>query len=142
MNKAGSRVFLSYARADQQQARKIADHLREAGYRVWDPEQEILPGSDWASQLTKALNSAEAVVVFISPDAMSSRQVSHEIEYALGARHLRGRLIPVVLRDTKDAPWILQSLEPLRYENPAKTGREIVRLLSEPVDVPQAKRSA
>src|SRR5712692_4914060 len=142
MRKTGSKVFLSYDRADREPARKIADHLREAGFQVWDPEQEILPGSDWTSLLRKALESAVAVVVFISPKAVESRSVSREIEYALGAKHLRGRLIPVVLRPTKAAPWILRFLQPVRYEGPSKTSQQIVEILSQPADVPQAKRRA
>jgi hypothetical protein len=78
-------------------------------------------------------------VVFISPDAMASRSVSHEIEYALGAKHLRGRLIPVTIRPTKDAPWILGSLQSVRYKSPDKTGRQIVELLARSHDAPEAK---
>lgn len=137
-----SKIFLSYARSDQEPVQQIGTLLREAGLDVWDPEHEILPGSDWTRELKSALDSSEAVVVFISPEAMESRSVSHEIEYALGAKHLSGRLIPVVLRPTKAAPWILNSLQPIRYENPAKTGREIVDLLSQPSHGPQAKRRA
>jgi hypothetical protein len=132
MNKAGERIFLSYAMTDREPARKIADYLRGAGFQVWDPEQEILPGADWTSDLKKALESALAVVVFISPEAMRTRSISHEIEYALGAKHLRGRLIPVVVRPTKDVPWILDSLQQFRYEGPSKTGQLIVELLSQP----------
>ena len=139
MTKTGSKIFLSYSGADREAAQKIAVHLREGGLQVWDPEMEILPGSDFTSTLKKALDSVEAVVVLISPEALESRSVSLEIEYALGAKRLRGRLIPVFLRPTKDAPWILQSLQPVRHENPAKTGKQILELLSQPVDVPQAK---
>jgi hypothetical protein len=142
MSKTGRRIFLSYARADREPARRIAEHLLEAGFQIWDPEREILPGSDWTSSLKRALDAALAMVVFISPEAMESGSVSREIEYALGAKHLRGRLIPVALRPAKEAPWILQALQPVRYESPGKTGRQIVKLLSQPVDVPQAKRSA
>jgi TIR domain-containing protein len=142
MSSTAKKVFLSYARADVEPARKVADHLREAGIPVWDPEVEILPGSDWPSALKKALDSALAMVVFISPEAIESRSVSREIEYALGAKHLRGRLIPVILRPAKDAPWILDSLQPVRYDSPDRTGKRIVKLLSQPVHVPQARRSA
>lgn len=133
------RIFLSYARADRDQARKLAQHLREAGLEVWDPEQELLPGSDFTAALKEALGKAEAVVVLISPDAMESRSVSHEIEYALGARHLRGRLIPVVLRPTKEIPWILNTLHMIRYDSPGKTSRHIAELLTHSHDAPQAK---
>ena len=113
-----------------------------AGFPVWDPEQEILPGSEWTSPLRKALDSASAFIVFISPEAMQSPWISREIEYALAAKHLRGRLIPVVVRPTKDAPWILQSLRSVRYEGPSKTGQQIVELLSQPIDTSHAKRRA
>ncbi|MEX5217601.1 MAG: toll/interleukin-1 receptor domain-containing protein [Nitrospiraceae bacterium] len=133
------RVFLSYARADRDQARKLAHHLREAGLDVWDPEREILPGSDFTSALKEALEKAEAVVVLISPEAMESRSVSLEIEYALGARHLRGRLIPVVIRPTKEIPWILNTLHMIRYDRPGKTSQHIAELLTHSQDDLQAK---
>ena len=140
--KKGSKVFLSYARSDREPARRIAGRLRKAGFEVWDPERELLPGGDWTSELKAALGSADAFVVLMSPEAMESRYLSYEIEYALGAKHLRGRLIPVMVRPTKDAPWILNSLQPVRYQGPSKTGDQIVHLLTQPVDAPQASRRA
>jgi hypothetical protein len=139
--KAG-KVFLSYARPDRDPAQKIGHHLRQAGFDIWDPEEEILPGADWSADLKIALDSADAVVVFISPEGMASRSVSYEIQYALGAKHLRRRLIPVVMRPTKDAPWILESLESVTYQNPAKTGRQIADLLSHSHDAEEAKSRA
>jgi hypothetical protein len=124
-------VFFSYARSDKDLVQKVAQQLRQEGLEVWDPDERILPGANWTDELKEALESAGALVVFISPDAMASRSVSYEIEYALGARHLRGRLIPVTIRPTKDAPWILDSLQSIRYRSPKKTGRQIVQLLSQ-----------
>jgi hypothetical protein len=132
-------VFLSYARSDRDLVQKIGRELSEAGLEVWDPDQKILPGADWTAELKAALDSASALVVFISPDAMASRSVSHEIEYALGAKHLRGRLIPVTIRPTKDAPWILDSLRTVQYQSPGKTGRQIAELLAESPNAPEAK---
>ncbi len=139
MPKKANSVFLSYARSDRKLVQKIGKHLREAGLEIWDPDESILPGSNWPAELQAGLDSAGALVVFISPEAMESRSVSYEIEYALVARHLRGRLIPVTIKPTKDAPWILNSLPSIRYEGPSKTGKQIVHLLSQPYDVPAAK---
>jgi hypothetical protein len=136
--KAGT-VFLSYARSDRDLVKKIRHELSEAGWKVWDPDQNILPGANWTAELQAALDSASALVVFISPEAMASRSVSHEIEYALGAKHLRGRLIPVTIRPTKDAPWILDSLQSVQYQSPGKTGRQIMELLAQAPDAPEAK---
>lgn len=139
MAEKGSKVFLSYARSDRDAVTKVGRQLQQAGFQIWDPDAEILPGADWSAELKAALDSADAMVVFISPEAMASRSVSYEIEYALGARHLRGRLIPVTIRPAKNAPWILGSLESVQYESPGKTGRQIVDLLSHPHDAPEAK---
>jgi TIR domain len=136
--KAGT-VFLSYARSDRDLVQKIGDNLSEAGLEVWDPDRNILPGANWTDEFKAALDFAGALVMFISPDAMASRSASHEIEYALGAKHLRGRFIPVTIRPTKDAPWILDSLQSVRYQNPDKTGRQIVKLLAQPPDATKAK---
>jgi len=140
MDSPVKKVFLSYARADRGHAQRLADRLRQAGLAVWDPEQELLPGSDFTANLKHALDKAEAVIVLVSPDAMASRSVSHEIEYALGAKRLRGRLIPVVVRPTKETPWILKTLPMIRFADPGKTSRDIVQLLANPQDVPQKKR--
>lgn len=139
MAEKGTKVFFSYARSDRDAVEKIGHQLQQAGFEVWDPDKEILPGSDWSTELKVALDSATAMVIFISPAAMASRSVSYEIEYALGAKHLRRRLIPVTIRPTKKAPWILDSLESVTYESPSKTGRQIVNLLKQPHDAPEAK---
>jgi len=139
MTKRAGAVFFSYASGDRDVVQKIKHELSEAGLEVWDPDRNILPGANWTDELKAALDSAGALVVFISPDAMASRSVSHEIEYALGAKHLRGRLIPVTIRPTKDTPWILDSLRPVQYQSPDKTGRQIVKLLAQPQDAPEAK---
>jgi hypothetical protein len=136
------RVFLSYARDDREPAQKIAAELRRAGFEVWDPELEILPGALWGEQSKQALESSDAFVVLISPEAIQSRTVSAEIGYALGERRFRGRLIPVRMRDTKDAPWILDSLQSVQYESPGKTGRQIIELLRQPANVAETKRRA
>lgn len=142
MNKKSIRVFLSHATRDGDIAQKVGHHLSQAGYDVWDPAEQILPGADWAGELKQALDAAEAIVVFISPEAMASREISREIEYALSAKRLRGRLIPVIIRPTKDAPWILDALEPVPYQGPGRTSRHIIELLSQPHNASEAQSRA
>lgn len=139
MNKKSSKVFLSYAASDREPARKIAEHLRGAGFQVWDPELEILPGDDFSVRLKQALETVEAFVVLISPEALESRWISYELGYVLGEKRFRGRLVPVTIRPAKNAPWILNSLPSVQYEGPAKTGKQIADLLSQPADVAETK---
>ena len=137
-----TKVFISYSHTDREAARAIVDFLEGAGFSVWDQERELLPGSDWTFELKNALDSAEALIVLISPQALKSRSVSREIDYALGAKHLRGRLIPVIVRPTRDVPWILEYCPQVQYQPIGEAFDRIVQLLKQPPYVPQAKRSA
>lgn len=124
------KIFFSYAPQDQQFAQILAKKLEAEGHRVWDPERDLISGSDWASTLMKQLKSADAMVVLLSPDAIDSRWVSHEIEYALGAKRLQDRLIPVLVRPTKNIPWILRELQLVRFgDNPEKVAKEVLERL-------------
>ena len=136
------KVFLSYAAKDKDLAQTIGAQLSEAGFRVRDPDRDRLPAADSSAEPESEIRSADAVVVFVSPEAMTSQWVSREIEYSLGAKHLSGRLIPVVVRPTKEAPWIFSALNPVRHKRVSQTGREIIGLLSQPAHVPQVKRLA
>ena len=124
------KVFFSYAPQDQQFAQILAKKLETEGHRVWDPERDLVSGSDWGSTLMKQLKSADAMVVLLSPDAVDSRWVSHEIEYALGASRLQDRLIPVLVRPTKKIPLILRELQLISLgDNPEKVAQEILERL-------------
>ena len=141
MRKAVKKVFLTYARADEGAARELSASLQAAGFNVWDPEREILPGDEWTSSLKRALDTSDAMVVLLSPDAFQSRSVRQEVEYALVDERFSGRLIPVLVRETKDYPWILKSLNVIRYQNPQEAGRAVVNLLNQPADAPQKSRA-
>lgn len=136
------RVFLSYALPDREIARTVGERLSREGFLIWDPETEILPGDNFAAALDAALRAADAMVLFISPEAMKSRSVTRELEYALGARHLSGRVIPVMLKPTRNAPWILESLQPVKHDTPETTSNRIAESLRKPAYVPQAKQRA
>jgi hypothetical protein len=125
------KVFLSFAAADRKWADKLREHLVAAGFDVWDPNREVLPGEDWSAKISAALREAESMVVLVSPEAAESDAVQREIEYALGAKQYAQRLIPVIIRPTKKLPWILERLQAVRLNNdPARASREIVKQLS------------
>jgi len=124
------KIFLSYASPDQASAQMLAKKLEAKGHQVWDPERDLVSGSDWASTLMKHMKSAEAMVVLLSPEAVDSRWVSQEIEFALGAKRLQNRLIPVLVRPTRNIPWILRELQLIRLgDNPEKVAEEILERL-------------
>ena len=109
-----TKVFLSYSTEDRKVARALASRLADAGFEPWDPATALFPGDNWALRIGQALQESDAMVVLVSPDSMKSESVRQELEYALGSARYKGRLVPVVLKPTKDMPWILKRLPSVR----------------------------
>lgn len=110
------RVVLSYTHSDSAIAAKVRDALTHAGFEVWDPELQARGGDNFALEIGRALERADALVVLVSPEAMQSDWIRWEIEHALGNPRFEGRLIPVELRPTEELPWILRRFQVLKYE--------------------------
>jgi TolB-like protein len=89
-------VFLSYARADQAQATKIAQALEKAGLNVWW-DALIEGGAAFAKTIEAALDSCDAVIVAWSKTSVVSDWVRDE---AAKGRDLR-KLVPVSLDRTQ-----------------------------------------
>jgi len=106
-------VFISYSNRDEEWADLLREKLNAAAdenISVWNPASEITPGENWALKYGKALEQSDAVIVLLSPDSVKSDWVRHEIEYVLSSPKFRDRLIPIMVRPTKDVPWILRTL--------------------------------
>jgi len=123
-------VFISHAQSDAELAKQISKYLETQGFQVFDPATEVAAGDNWHLEIGKALETSQAMVVLISPEATRSRAVQGEIEYALGSKQFKGRLIPVEVEPTQDVPWILRRLQWIRIQDsPAEAGQEVVKVL-------------
>ena len=119
------KVFISYAFNNEPLVQKVVGALEEAGFEVWDADRKILPGDNFASKIAQALRESEAMVVLLTPDALSSNWVRWEVGYALGERGYSKRLIPVLIGDPKDlpmesVPWILRRLPMIELDESPK----------------------
>src|SRR5215210_3942528 len=87
-------VFISYSKTDEGVARKLADTLGEAGFKIWRDDQ--LPAHRaYAEVIEERLNSAHAVIVLWSAEAAKSQWVRAEAD---AARNL-GTLVQATLDD-------------------------------------------
>jgi adenylate cyclase len=76
-----SDVFVSYARSDEPQAKRVAEALRAEGYRVWR-DDELPPHRAYAEVIQERLKSAKAVVALWSEHAAQSQWVRAEADEA------------------------------------------------------------
>jgi hypothetical protein len=78
-----ARVFISYQRADGEFARRIREHLVAAGVHTWMDQFDIPVGAYWPDEIDKGLSSSDIVVGILSPDAVESRNVKNEWDWAI-----------------------------------------------------------
>jgi adenylate cyclase len=90
-----SDVFVSYARPDEVQAKRVVDALRADGYQVWR-DDELPAHRAYSEVIEERLKSAKAVVVLWSVEAAKSQWVRAEADAARAA----GTLIQATLDDT------------------------------------------
>ena len=105
------RVFISYAREDQQLHEKLVKYLvplKNAGkITIWH-DQEILPGTEWDEQIRTRLKEANMILLLVSADFLASDYCyGVEMQQAI-KRHKDGKahVIPIILKpaDWQDTP--------------------------------------
>jgi len=92
------RIFISYARTDQAFASKLARALENAGADVWIDLDDIPIGEKWSSAIQNGLDSADAMLVILSPFSMESSNVEDEWQYFMDHG---SPIIPVLWQPTK-----------------------------------------
>jgi hypothetical protein len=134
-------VYISHSTAETELAGRIAASLRSRGHRVWYDGQDVsTAGAHWAKQAARALDRADVVVVLISPESAKSPAVRGVIQYALSQPRLENRFINVLVRRTKDFPWILEFVRfhDLSREAAHSPSRAAARIVEEVLTAPEA----
>ncbi len=89
-----SKVFISYSAQDMPMARALVDKLRSVDVTGWMDASDVSSGTAISSAIRHALQSSSAVVVLLSPAALSSKWVNFEVG---AAEALAKPIIPVLL---------------------------------------------
>ncbi len=126
------KVFISHSAEDKLLANKIAIGLEDAGLKVFH-DQNVLPGENWAERIGHELKESDAMVVVLTPEALRSKYVLRDIEYALGDKSFKGRLIPVAVGSPDqlpedELPWILKRLQMISLPKHGKQDKGIKQI--------------
>src|SRR5581483_5581776 len=106
-------VFLSHATGDRSVATRIATVLRAHGVPVWYSATDILGAQRWHDEIGGALARCAWFAVLLSPHAVRSRWVRHEVLYAVNQSRFDNRILPLLLKpcDADLLSWILPSYQ-------------------------------
>jgi TIR domain len=67
-------VFLSHNSRNKDSVRKLAEHLRGRGLKVWFDEWELIPGRPWREALELIAKSVRVAVVLVANDGIGPWQ--------------------------------------------------------------------
>jgi hypothetical protein len=103
------KIFISYAHADGEAARRVADELRKVGLQVWLDLSSLQPGQNWVAEIEEA----GYLLALLSSASLVSQWVEREWTSML-TRQLGGKnggiVIPLRLEDVQP-PTLLQPLQ-------------------------------
>lgn len=77
------RLFISYSRANLVQVSDIVQRLESAYFDPWFDKRDIPGGEDWQREIAKAIQSAQRVLFFMSPESCASEYCQAEVRHAL-----------------------------------------------------------
>ena len=77
-------VFLCHSSGDKERVRQLYHQLTADGVRCWFDEEDLLPGQDWESEISKAIRRCRFVLACISNSSISKTgYVQKELRLAL-----------------------------------------------------------
>lgn len=100
-------AFISYAHADQEWVRVLAENLHQSGVDLFYDEWEIGAGDVLVHKLDQGILNTKNGVIVVSPTALSRPWVQEEYA-AMMTRAVAGkqRVIPVMLKDAELPPFL------------------------------------
>ncbi len=97
-----SMVFISHSEADRKFVEdELIPFLDKNGIKHWYSRESITVGESWVASINKGLEICNWLIVLISKASLDSGWVKEEIDMAAARRHLRDKIIPLRLDDTK-----------------------------------------
>jgi len=91
-------IFISYSHEDSKIVYREIEWLHEKGFKMWY-DQGLPPSSNWEYVIPDKISKCAAFIVFISENAVVSKNVGREISYAI--RHKSEGILPVFIEQTK-----------------------------------------
>lgn len=105
--KAKFDIYISHASADAVIARELAEALKQHDISTFDVS-DLLPGSDWESQLNEGLEASQAVAIIVGTDPYSDSYASNEWGQIVEASWdtPERRIIPLIRTEAEIPPFL------------------------------------
>lgn len=117
-------VFISYSRDNQTLINKLVQLLSVNNVSVWIDHSDIPGGVKWRRQIVDAIETADAVLLALSPSSVKSDNVRKELDVA---EDLKKPVLPVLVEATpipKDMAYQLAGLQVIDLTSGLDAGKK------------------
>ena len=128
-NAAPLEVFLSHSSKNVRFVNRLARMLAAHGIKTFVSKEHIRGAQQWHDEIGAALKRCDWFLVVLSPQAVRSKWVKHELIYALQEERYEERIVPVLFKtcDTVALSWTLSSFQRVDFRNDFNEGcRELL----------------
>ena len=82
--KSQIQIFIAHASEDKPQVRELYTKLKQAGYKPWLDEEDLIPGLNWREEIPKALKSSDLFLACLSSTSIRKRgYIQREFKMAM-----------------------------------------------------------
>ena len=112
------KVFVSYARQDEERVKDLAHKLTVADHEVWF-DQELRGGQNWWDIILDNIETSHLVIFVVSPSSVRSRACNLEVTYA---NDLGRPILPIMVQQTEitEAPTAVQRINFTNFIAPSE----------------------
>lgn len=108
-------IFISHSTADDEFVNQLRTHLRQLGYQTFVDHFDIPAGHHWDDVVEQNLSRSEALILVLSPDAVTSQNV--KVEWSIYFKEYEDRpLIPVIARPCR-IPLLLRLMNHIDFSD-------------------------
>jgi hypothetical protein len=129
-------IFLSYSHRDKKKAMRIAQVLREAGYKIFFDEDVIRPGESIRVAIERGIYASRALVVLIGEKPETRQNTFFELGLFLGLSRDSHIVLPIIIDKTPRArlPYDISQFKALHwdFDDPEHSLDQIWNLLGSP----------
>lgn len=111
------KIYLIYSRIDTEVTRKIHSGLQKTGFLPWMSGDDVLPGEDWKSAISKAMSNSDIFVSVLSQSWVLDSNPTIELDNALSRSKETKLIIPVLLERGVTVPAKLKNLRSIDFSS-------------------------
>jgi ubiquinone/menaquinone biosynthesis C-methylase UbiE/PAS domain-containing protein len=105
------RVFISYARENQDKVRSLAEVITGLDHHVWFDE-ELFGGQTWWDRILSEIRDSDIFLFMLAPESLDSQACKSERTYALT---LNKNILPVLISDSVEMELLPKDLRGLHH---------------------------